>query len=202
MTTEDRLTQLESRHTRLAAQHRRLRRLLAVALVGFASLAAVAAARPEALVTLVADHVTVIGKNGKPAVEATSDGNLTVGNDLDVGNTLKVKGTDVGQALADLKKPDGGGLIASGYVTADGVLARSGGAEFAVVHQAKGCYDIVFKNKLPAVPVVVATSEGGREGCDVRVVKTTAQGFTVEGRNYGNHSLGDTPFGFVVVRGQ
>ncbi len=196
---------LEERLARLEGRHRWLGRLFAVTLVGFASLLGVAAAAPEKLVNLVSDGWTVVGTDGKPVAEATNDGNLTVKNNLDVGNGLKVKGTDLLQTLTELKKPDpahtqGETILASGYVTEDGNIARRSGAEFTVAHQATGIYEIIFSQKLSAVPVVVATSEGGPKGSDVRVRQTTNQSFRVEGRDYAGHGLANTGFGFIVVK--
>jgi hypothetical protein len=79
------------------AQLRWMKRLVAMVVIGFASLLAVAAAAPEKLVRLVADDLTILGKDGKPAIEANADGNVTAKkitlNGVDVGTELATKST-------------------------------------------------------------------------------------------------------------
>ncbi len=106
MTTEERLTRLES-------QNRKLKRLLTVLMLAFVGAVvvviapekplAVATASPEKLVKLVADDIIVVDKDGKTVIKASNDGNLTAQNDVEVGHTLKVNGVDVGEAVKNIR---------------------------------------------------------------------------------------------------
>jgi hypothetical protein len=78
MTTEEHAAQLK-------LQNRWLKRLLVGIVIGFGSLAAIAAAAPEKPVNLVADGIQVVGNDGKPVFTVNSKGEVEVGGKLTVG---------------------------------------------------------------------------------------------------------------------
>lgn len=85
----------------------------------------------------------------------------------------------------------------AGFVNPDSAIARGDG--FTVDKEGAGKYHVIFKKQLPSTPVVVATSDGGREGSFAHVVSTDQTGFKVEGRRYSDHGLSDIGFAFLVV---
>jgi hypothetical protein len=87
----------------------------------------------------------------------------------------------------------------AGFVNANGSIARGNSDRFTVQKEGTGVYHVQFNKALSAVPIVVATSDGGARGSDARVVSTNKNGFTVEGRTYSDHGLSDIGFGFIVV---
>ena len=62
-----------------------------------------------------------------------------------------------------------------------------------------GVYEIDFNPNLPFTPVVVASTDGGDRGCNIRVKYVSGTKFRIEGRRYHDHGLADISFDFIVV---
>jgi hypothetical protein len=92
-------------------------------------------------------------------------------------------------------------VCAAGFVEIGGKLVRSGGRPLRVEKEVVGVYHVIFDEALPAIPVVVATSDGGPQGsfAEIRKETITPNGFKVEGRDYDTHGLADVGFNFLVV---
>ncbi len=90
-------------------------------------------------------------------------------------------------------------IVMAGYVDAGGNLQHDKGELFKVHRPTTGTYEIDFATPMDIRPVVVATSDGGEEGANIRVIKATRQGATLEGRSYGSNAKSDTAFNFIIV---
>ncbi|TDJ63305.1 MAG: hypothetical protein E2O37_09030 [Proteobacteria bacterium] len=90
-------------------------------------------------------------------------------------------------------------VVMAGYVDAQGNLQHEKGELFTVTRPDTGTYRIEFSEPMDIRPVVVATSDGGQKGANIRVVKATRLGVTLEGRAYSSNDKSNTAFNFIVV---
>ncbi len=91
-------------------------------------------------------------------------------------------------------------LSAGGFVAIDGTLSRSsGGLAFDTKKTATGRYTIRFKKPLKVKPIVVATSNGGKQGARVIVESLTLQEVYIESRRYSDNGDADSAFHFIAV---
>ena len=99
-------------------------------------------------------------------------------------------------------------ILAAGFVTAEGKLARAAGARLSVkkgqlgdkafAGAGVGVYHVTFAQKLSSVPVVVVTADGAAE----IALTTTKEGFTVSCSSVVDRRRvgADRGFNFIVVK--
>lgn len=91
-------------------------------------------------------------------------------------------------------------VVSAGSVTERGQRSVGQGRDFSVTRTSAGTYRINFTPSFETRPIVVATSDGGREGAAAEVSDVDPSGFRIEGRTYREHALADIGFDFVAVR--
>jgi hypothetical protein len=144
-----------------------------------------------AIVSIAGTAITAYATISVAAIQQTAKSAATSTAQITAAQTAN---TAIDQRLQNLE------VVAGGFVTAEGQLQRRIGVPLDVEITTDGRYRATFKNALKEPPVVLATSDGGKRGVDMRVISVRDTGFVIEGRSYDTHAIAPAGFNFIVVR--